>query len=384
LRGLTPSQRKNSLSLCRKGKGIKGEGLLKIMDEPITTIDEFETEYKKGIGVEIDLSKYLFLTEATRDNIMNFADAIGDNNPLWTNEEYARKSRFGMIIAPPTFLYNVNHGSLPSAIGTITRPIHNQTHLYAGAEFEFFRPIWLGDRFTVKGKAVDVVKKTSKSVGSMLFVTGEASYFNQRKELIGILRTITCRYTIPGGQAIASGSDRKSRLDVAGKSPDLLAFERKRQGAEPRYWEDVEVGEEMTPLEKGILTMTEIYRFGLFVSPSLRRIESRREIVEVGFEREKSQKRAGLENASDYGPQRICWVGQFLTDWMGDDGTLKKFSVQIRYPNIIGDINVVKGKLTNKYISNGEHLVDCEMWVENQTGLITAPGKATIALPSKS
>ena len=51
------------------------------MAKPITTLDEFEAEYKKGIGVEIDLDKHNFLTEATRDNIMNFADAIGDNNP---------------------------------------------------------------------------------------------------------------------------------------------------------------------------------------------------------------------------------------------------------------------------------------------------------------
>ena len=362
------------------------------MTGPITTLEEFEAEYKKGIGVEIDLSKQLFLTEATRDNIKNFADAIGDNNPLWIDEEYASKSRFGMITAPPTFLYNVNHGSLPSASGTIARPVYNQTHLYAGAEFEFFRPIYLSDKFTVKGKAVDVVKKQSKSVGSMLFVTGEASYINQHEELIGIIRTITCRYIIPDKQAI--GSERKARLDVEekspelpdvkAKSPDLLAFERERRGVETQYWEDIEVGMEMMPpLEKGLLTMTEIYRFGLFVPPRLRRIEIRHEMMELGFEREATQKRAGLENASDYGPQRICWMGQFLTDWMGDDGTLKKFSAQIRHPNIIGDINVIKGKVINKYTGDGEYLVDCEMWVENQSGLVTAPGQATIALPSK-
>ena len=352
------------------------------MAKPITTLDEFEAEYRKGIGVEIDLDKQIFLTEATRDNIKNFADAIGDNNPLWIDEEHAEKSRFGIITAPPTFLYNVNHGSLPSASGTITIPIRNQTHLYAGAEFEFFRPIWLGDKFTVKGKAVDIVRKPSKSVGSMLFVTGEASYFNQRKELIGIIRTITCRYIIPDRQAIEL--QRETKPNVIAKSPDLLAFERERRGAEPRYWEDVEVGIEMTPpLEKGLLTMTEIYRFGLFVPPRLRRIESKQETVVLGFEREVAQKRAGLENASDYGPQRICWLGQFLTDWMGDDGTLKKFSAQVRHPNIIGDTNVVKGTVTSKYIRDEEHLVDCEMWVENQSGLVTAPGQATVALPSK-
>ena len=43
--------------------------------------------------------------EATKDAIWHFAEALGDDNPLWTDEEYASKSRYGRIIAPPTFLY---------------------------------------------------------------------------------------------------------------------------------------------------------------------------------------------------------------------------------------------------------------------------------------
>lgn len=76
-------------------------------------------------------------------------------------------------------------------------------------------------------------------------------------------------------------------------------------------------------------------------------------------------------------------AGQFLTDWMGDDGILKSFSCQIRHPNIIGDVNRVKGKVTDKTIRDNEYLVDCEIGVENQAGIITAPGRATVALPSR-
>jgi hypothetical protein len=105
--------------------------------------------------------------------------------------------------------------------------------------------------------------------------------------------------------------------------------------------------------------------------------------VELGFEREAHQKRAGLENASDYGPQRVCWMGQLATDWMGDEGVLKKLSAQIRHPNIIGDVNVVSGMVAKKYVDHGQCLVDCEIWVKNQAGLVTAPGQAIIALPSR-
>ena len=72
------------------------------MHNPITTLEQFEAEYRKGIGIEMDLNDQRFLKEVTRDNILNFADAVGDNNPLWINEDYAAQSRFGSITAPPT------------------------------------------------------------------------------------------------------------------------------------------------------------------------------------------------------------------------------------------------------------------------------------------
>jgi acyl dehydratase len=345
-------------------------------------LEEFAREYREGIGVEVDLDPQRFLVEASRDSIKNFAEAVGDSNPLWTSEAYARRSRFGMITAPPTFLYNVHHGTTPAIGLPGVAPSPDLALLYAGADLEFCRPIRLGEGFHVKGKALGIERKQSRSLGELIFTTGEASYFNQDSELIGTIRTTICRFNIPGRQAVEI--DRQPRPGVEAKSPDLLAFERARRGAEPRCWEDVEVGDEMDPpLEKGLLTMTEIFRFGLFVPAGPRRIERRRETLEAGFQREAMQKRAGLENASDYGPQRVCWLGQLLTDWMGDDGTLKKMSCQVRHPSIMGDINTVKGRVKGKRVLGGEHLVDCEIWVENQAGLVTAPGEATIALPSK-
>ena len=154
------------------------------MTEQVTPLDEFEREFKANIGTETDLNPQRFLVEATRDNIKNFAEAVGDNNPLWINEEYARKSRFGMITAPPTFLYNITHGSSPSSTISGAPPRKDLGLLYAGAELEFFRPIRLGDEFTVKGKSVDIIRKQSKALGPMLFATGEASYYNQRNELV--------------------------------------------------------------------------------------------------------------------------------------------------------------------------------------------------------
>jgi acyl dehydratase len=352
------------------------------MDDFQMTLEEFEREFKKGIGKEVDLNGENFISEASRDNIRNFAEAVGDSNPLWINEEYAQKSRYGIITAPPPFLYIINHGSTPALTPPGMPKVSNLRLLYAGAELEFTRPVRLGEQFDVRGKSIGITRKVSKSLGPMLFANGEACYYSRENEKLGHIRTTICRFNPPEKQAVHI--DRKPRPGIEAKSPDQLAFDRVRRGAEPRFWEDIEIGMEMTPvLEKGLLTMMEIVRFDLFVVGTPRRIEQRRPYVEIGFSREETQKSSGLENASDYGPQRVCWMSQFVTDWIGDYGTLKKLNCQVRHPSIIGDINFVKGKVTKKYVRDDEHLVDCEIRVENQAGLVTAPGRATVALPSK-
>ena len=68
---------------------------------------------------------------------------------------------------------------------------------------------------------------------------------------------------------------------------------------------------------------------------------------------------------------------------MGDDGFLKRLYAELRRFNIIPDTTWIKGKVTRKYVENGEHLVDIECWGENQRGEITMPGHATVVLPSK-
>jgi acyl dehydratase len=351
------------------------------MSQAENPLDAFERDFRAGIGKEYNLDGERIVREATRDTILNFAEAVGDANPLWTDEDYAARSRFGGLTAPPTFLYAVTHGSTPANGRPGAPPAADLALLYAGAELEFNTPVRRGDSFTVSGKSTAVERKKSKALGALLFTTGEASYRNQDGDLVGMLRTTICRYLPPQRHAVKI--DRRPRPETAAKSPDLLAYDRVRRGAEPRYWEDVEIGEDMPVMEKGLLTMMEIVRFSMLAPPVPRRIEQRRPWTEIGFAREKQQRRAGLEDASDYGPQRVCWLGQFATDWMGDEGALKKLAVKIRHPNIIGDVNTVRGKVKGKRIAHGEHLATCEIAVVNQSGLVTAPGTAVIALPSR-
>ena len=101
------------------------------------------------------------------------------------------------------------------------------------------------------------------------------------------------------------------------------------------------------------------------------------------FDMEHATDRRNMPGQFDYGPQRVCWMAQVVTDWMGDDGTLKKMDSKVRHPNIVGDTNTLKGEVAKKYEEEGEHLVDLDVWVENQAGLASALSRITVALPAR-
>jgi hypothetical protein len=91
----------------------------------------------------------------------------------------------------------------------------------------------------------------------------------------------------------------------------------------------------------------------------------------------------GVPLAYDYGPQRVSWIGHLMTNWIGDDGFLKRMRVEIRRFNMVGDTTWCKGKVTKKHVVESEHVVECEVWAENQRNQITARGQAVVILPPR-
>ena len=133
-------------------------------DNLIQTIEAFEEEYKKGVG---DFLPYRPTKQASLDNIRRFGDGVGDYNPLWRDPDHAAKSRYQMITAPPPFIYGVSLGVIAGETGAIDRARVSTAYLpvnYAGAEIEFHRPIWLGDRITAQEQVGPTMRKESKVV----------------------------------------------------------------------------------------------------------------------------------------------------------------------------------------------------------------------------
>ena len=91
-------------------------------------------EVRKQIGTAGEIRTY----EVERGAIRRFAEAIGDPNPLFNDEREARKTRFGGMIAPPTFCR-----SMGSPIPEIELPGMGKEFrgLDGGSDWEYFHPI---------------------------------------------------------------------------------------------------------------------------------------------------------------------------------------------------------------------------------------------------
>lgn len=104
--------------------------------------------------------------EVEKGAIRKFADAIGDDNPLYRDEEFARQTRYGRIVAPPTFSRSFDYGAIPEFKLPLAGLIHGSQ------EFEYKQPIAAGDVLYCSTKLVDVFEKSGK-LGTMTFLVME-------------------------------------------------------------------------------------------------------------------------------------------------------------------------------------------------------------------
>jgi acyl dehydratase len=123
-----------------------------------------------------------------RGKIQEFARAIKDDDPLYFDEEHARREAGG-IMPPVTFLQTVQHWD--DGRGRARVPFDLKRVLHGEQEYEFLKPIHAGDVLTAVSRVVDMYEKPGKRGGSMNFAVTETEYKNQQGELVARARHIT-------------------------------------------------------------------------------------------------------------------------------------------------------------------------------------------------
>jgi len=135
--------------------------------------------------------------EVERGAIARYADAIDDDNPLYRNEEYAKNSRYGGIIAPPGFFgWPVGGGNIEAGMARVVGAVASAGMLRildGGIELTFYVPVRAGDILVTYGKLADAREKATKSQGAMVFLIIEQKYLNQNGDLVALARqTLIC------------------------------------------------------------------------------------------------------------------------------------------------------------------------------------------------
>jgi acyl dehydratase len=350
-----------------------------------------------------------WISTATPEAIRNFAHSYGDDNPLYTDPDYGPHTRWGSQVAPQIMAAVLNAplrgDQLPKELrGGSYRGIHA---FVSGGTWDWYRPIYPGDTLYSFSGLESVEEKTSEFAGRSVIRVLRDVKINQRAEVVGVYRTLVI-YT-ERKKAREKGKYRSipepayTRDDIAALD-EIYAAEKVR-GGEPRYWEDVAVGEDMGRMAKGPLTTTDMVVFHAggygFVPYGLKtgrlNFKNRQRIPAFYIDNEYGvpdvaqrvhwdnewAKAIGNPRAYDYGVLRECWIHHFLTDWMGDGAFVVRQHDEIRKFNYQGDIQYLTGKVEGKRQEDGLMLVDVAVEVRNQRGETTAQADATISLPSR-
>ena len=360
-------------------------------------------DLRKRIGVRIGHTLEPWGYEATRDNIRHYAHGIGDDNPLWCDPDYAQKTRYGGIIAPPSFIFACSRiisgyvGGLPG--------VHA---MFAGCDFAWKKPIRRNAVLTTEAYLKDLIEHDTQFAGRSIQQVYHVDFFDETGDQLAsadswcfrtdrdIARESGTKYT-----ALKNREQRVYTPEELARHNALYENERIR-GAEPRYFEDVAVGDTLPTMAKGPMTVTGFICYaqgwgGLYIRANKLawQMQSRHPATgianrfgipdcpeRVHWEEEFAHK-VGAPGAYDYGPERCSWMSHAITNWIGDDAMLTALTTEIRRHNPAGDLLTIDGRVVAKR-EEGEHkLVDFELEAVNQDGELSCRGTATASLPGR-
>ncbi|MBU2468915.1 MAG: MaoC family dehydratase N-terminal domain-containing protein [Proteobacteria bacterium] len=345
---------------------------------------------------------------ATPEAIRQFAQGLGDLNPLWCDAQYASATGWGGVLAPPAFLNAVCEGQaivgLPGLIA-----------FFVGARWEWNGVIRAGDSFTVDNELLPLADKTKPGQPVRVFQQGVLRYRDQRGEVAG-----SCRWDMMRSRVKLGGGKKKKPSGEAAPavpqrepySPEKLAeiYEairtEKPRGAQPRYWRDVAVGDEVPPVIKGPLSLSDMvawaagiawHRAALAHGPKLMHLLDNPGLAYIDpasgapepiamshMEPAGARILMGSPLPMDVGFQRVAWFTHPVTNWMGDAGRLVSLEVRLGGFVRFGDIVWLGGRVAAKKHVGGQAVADLELQCTNQRGEEVAAGTARVALPDSA
>ena len=129
-----------------------------------------------------------FEVPVERGKIREFANAIKDDNPIYSDPAYAAGTEFKSILASPTFTATKAFWRKGGPVSELAG-LDPRFRLHGEEEYEYYKPILAGDVLTCESKITEAYEKPGRRGGKMTFIVLEFSFYNQKREKVLVSRT---------------------------------------------------------------------------------------------------------------------------------------------------------------------------------------------------
>lgn len=358
-------------------------------------------------------------------DIRRWVQAMDYANPLHWDEEFARQSRFGGIVAPQSFTVcmDYGHGCHPSCVGKIPG-----SHLiFGGEEWWFYgTPIRPGDKLTQSRRFDGYSVSDTKFAGPTVFTRGDTVHRNQNGSPVAKERATAIRYLVE--EARKRGMyDKEQRTPKKWTAEELAAVEElrldwirsNREGISPHY-EEVQVGDK---LPRRVIGPHSVVTFALecrahrqniwgtwrwnvpegvhdpakedagFAADmtydhDARKIDPRQgdglyHGPSSGHINPHKAENIGMGGAYGYGASMNAWFLDYVAYWAGHNGYIWHSKSQFRSPAFEGDVTYLDGEVVDKIDQGpqGVPLVQVKVKQTTQDGDVILSATAEVELP---
>lgn len=378
---------------------------------PEALIDDSMIESMKArAGVNLRIDHSINNEEATRIAVIKFAGGVGDINTLWTDSEHAAASDYGAPVAPPSFTIGCFSGIQFGWPGL--GAFHSATQAH------FYTPIYWGDTITATCRYEGFTgPRPSKFAGRMVTDRFVNTYRNQLDETVAEIDWQVVNFErgsakLRSKEAATDAAKTQLTLPHPWTEDEIRRVEQqvlaeKPRGEQPRFWEDVQIGDQVQTLTKGPIGLTDEVAFIAGGGTPIPRLKahaaalvdyqahpawsfrdpvmgSSEPIYAVHYNKAAANA-MGVAFQYDVGFQRQCWQIQLLTNWCGDAGWVRDCAAQYRGFVYLSDVVTLGGEVTAKAVTDdGDHVVELATFARNQRGVDVMPGSAVIALPTRT
>lgn len=321
-------------------------------------------ELKQWIGREVS---YIAPEKIGRASIRYFALAIGDENRLYFDEEYAMAAGYAGVIAPPTFICETNQYAhrQPNADGYIGHswdlPLTGCRMIRGGHDYEFERPVSPEDQIKVKWRLEDISEHISSRGGTLLRVIALAVFSNLAGEAIARNRETLIFEPIHGPERSASRTGSRSSTMIPDSQPapsssDIPA--------------ELHIGQRLPTLERNI----DLVRMIAYAGATW---DWARLHYDPAYVAERDLPAPVID-----GQMLGALVSELLLDWLGTGAFIRRLRFRLQAMAFAGDTLRCGGEVTAIATEREHRLLTVSHHVSVGTRLI-ADGSAEVRIPAR-